>query len=190
MKGDGKAPMFSVNFKKHTYLYYAAVGLIIAAVYIIQTSTGLLPKIYSVNPMPILPLICCISAFDGEITGAIVGATVGVILDITSLTTDGYNAIVLLIMCVVSGLFSTYLLNNRLPSVLLLSAGFTSVYYFTYWVFRIAIHGYENAGYYLLRFSLPEIIYTWIFTIPFYFIIRKMSRPPVKKPAKVGMKME
>ena len=111
--------MFAKN--KHSYIYYSAVGLLLAAVYFIQSSTGLLPEIFSVRPNAALTLLVCFAMFGGEWAGMISGLCLGIATDVISAAPDGFNALFMMITGLVCALLSTYLFNRRLPAAMVLS---------------------------------------------------------------------
>lgn len=169
--------MYYRTRNQHGYLYYTSLGLIMLVLFVIQ-SVPLLPRIAAVSAMPLLPLVFCISVFNNEAVGFVFGLLAGLLMDITSAATDGFNALVMTLFGLAVALLTEYLFNDRLVTTCLLSFIFTAGYYLLYWLFFIVGKGYSGAGIYLLRFSLPAAIYTWAFTLPFYYLaryIRKVS---------------
>ena len=169
--------MYYQTRNQHGYLYYTALGLITIALFVIQ-SIPLLPRIAAVCAMPLLPLVFCIGVFNNEAVGFVFGLLAGLLMDITSSASDGFNALVLTVFGLGVALLTEYLFNDRLVTTCLLSFIFTAGYYLLYWLFFVVGRGYEGAGVYLVRFTLPAVIYTWVFTVPFYYLaryIRKVS---------------
>ena len=167
--------MFAKN--KHSYIYYFAVGLLLAAVYFIQSSTGLLPEIFSVRPNAALTLLVCFAMFGGEWAGMISGLCLGIATDVISAAPDGFNALFMMITGLVCALLSTYLFNRRLPAAMVLCGICCAVYYVAYWAVRVLPAGYDGAWLYLARYSLPAALYSWLFVFPFWAVVGAMSRP-------------
>ncbi len=161
------------------YLYYTSLGLILLLTFIAQ-SVPLLPKIASVLPLAVLPLVICVGVFNNETVGFVFGLFAGLLCDITSAAYDGWNAILLALIGLGVALLTEYLFNDRLVTTLILSGGFAAVYYLLYWLFFILSGKYDGAWLYLMRFSLPAALYTWAFTLPFYYLIRYVRKLSIR----------
>lgn len=171
--------MYYRSRNQHSYLYYTALGLLMLLVFTLQ-SVPVLPRIAGVLPLPVLSLMLCIAVFNNESTGFAFGLIAGVLMDLTSSVTDGWNAVVLTLFGLVVALLTEYLFNDRLLTTALLSFFFTAAYYLLYWLFFVVSRGYAGAGEYLLRFSLPALLYTWVFTFPFYYVAKGMRKASVR----------
>lgn len=163
--------------QKHSYIYYSAIGLMLSAVYFIQTSTGLIPELFGVLPNPAFVLLIVFAMFGGEWAGIVAGLALGIATDVISAAPDGFNSLLMMLVGFVSAVLSVYLFNRRLPAAMLLCAICCAVYYTALWAVRVLPDGYDGAWLYLLRYSLPSALYSWLFIFPFWGIVSAVSRP-------------
>ncbi len=170
---------------QHNYIYYTGLAMVLLATFMLQ-ALPVFPRVFSVLPLPLIPLVVCIAAFNSEVTGFICGLCAGILMDIISPTVDGFNAIALLVIGLACGLLTEFLLNDRLLTTALMCVCACALYYFAYWMIVIMPHGYAHAGLYLVRFSLPQLVYSSVFVVPFYYFARWMRDLSVKDYSKRG----
>ena len=65
--------------KKQVYLRWGILAVIILLVSLLQNTGGLLPRIYSVSAMPLIPLVVCIAMLEREMAGACFGMFAGML---------------------------------------------------------------------------------------------------------------
>ena len=163
------------NEQRHSYIYYSGIALILAAVFFIQSSTELIPKIFSVAPGPAYVMMIVFAMFGGEWAGIFGGLALGIATDVISTAPDGFNALFMMLTGLISSLLSVYLFNRRLPAAMVLTGGGISLYYFVLWLVDILPRG-GDVWLYLLRYSLPSALYSFLFVFPFWGIIGALSR--------------
>lgn len=162
--------------KKQVYLRWGILAVIILFVSLLQNTGGLLPKIYGVSAMPLIPLVVCIAMFEREMAGACFGMFAGMLWDAVGAWGDGFHAVVLLIIGCVCGLLLHYLMRVNFITALLLSACATLLHNFLYWLIFLAIPGYAGALSALVRFYLPASLYALVFLPLFFFPLRALGR--------------
>ena len=162
--------------KKQVYLRWGILTVIILFVSLLQNTGGLLPKIYGVSAMPLIPLVVCIAMFEREMAGACFGMFAGMLWDAVGAWGDGFHAVVLLIIGCVCGLLLHYLMRVNFITALLLSACAALLHNFLYWLIFLAIPGYAGALSALLRFYLPASLYALVFLPLFFFSVRALGR--------------
>lgn len=163
-------------YKHRNYLHYAAVGIILLVIFLLQNSIRLLPPLFSVRPLPLIPAVICTAMFEREKVGFIAGLMCGILMDINSVRLCGFNAVILLIFGCVTGLLVTHLFTNSPLSAFFLSGCACLIYYVVYWLAFWAFSGTEGVLLYLVRYSLVGAAYTWLYTLPCYLIFRAISR--------------
>lgn len=120
-----------------------------------------------------LPLAVCISMFEREIASALFGAFTGVLWDISS-GADGFNALVIMLLCAVCSVLVSRIMRNNIVTALVLSAGACAVYIIVYiLVFTVFSGGFAPGA--LLAFYLPALALTVIAAVPLYFAVRAIS---------------
>ena len=158
------------------YLHYTALGLLLAVLFLLQSSNGLLPRIFSVAAVPVVPAVICIALFEGETAGACFGLAAGILMDAFSARAYGFHAIFLLILGCLCGLLVRHLLAENLLTALMLCAGGALVYHTAYFFIFYLLRGLGDSGYYFFRFTLPAALYTFLFVFPIYYLVRAAAR--------------
>ena len=162
--------------KKHNYLYFILLGIFVLTVFLIQTSVAFLPKIFGILPLPLLPAVICIGFFNSENIGFTAGLFSGILMDFISDKFQGFNTIVFLLIGLSASLLCEYLINRRFFPCMLTATALCFLYYLLYWAFFEANQGI----YYLIRVCALQSLYTCLFTIPFYFIFKSLSKKLIK----------
>ena len=130
----------------------------------------------SVKPLLLIPLALCISAQFGEIPAAAAGVVGGLLTDIACGKLLGYNAIWLVMCCVMTSLLHSYYLRDKLLNVLLLTAVCTAVQGYLDFMFYYAIWGHQDVDLIYTHIMLPSGIMTLVCTIPIWLIVRWICR--------------
>lgn len=163
--------MYYKTLNQHNYIYYASLGLIGILTFFVQ-ATELLPAVFGVRPLPLYAFIVCVAVFSNVTASFVFGLLAGVMMDMVSSVFDGFHVLALVVTAVVCSLLTEFLFNDRLVTTLVLCSGFTTLYYFIYWLCFIGTKGYPQAVLYLFRYSVLQIIYTVLFVFAFYYIIK------------------
>lgn len=162
--------------KSRNYVHYAVLGLLCLVLFLIQYTDGVLPKVGGASAVILVPVVVFAAMFLREWEGAITGLIIGVLMDITTSGSTCFNAVVLMLIGCSAGLLITYVVNNNLLAALVMSIGFTGFYFIIKWVF-ICILGYTDAPFlYLIKHTLPSVVYTFILSIPLYLIMRRLMK--------------
>ncbi len=144
-------------------------ALLIFAGYVLMSAGS------GVKPLLLIPLALCISAHTGEIPATAVGMICGLLIDLSCDKLLGFNAIWLVVCCVAVSLLHSYLLQEKLLNMLLLTGICTAVQGYVDFVFYYAIWGLEDVGLIYRHIMLPSGIMTMISLIPIYLIVRQIA---------------
>lgn len=161
--------------KKHLLLNLLNFGLIFV-IFLFRYSGVFLLNIGQVAPLIILPLIVAISIFFGEFSGFLAGLFAGILMDTQVIGSSCFNVFALMLLGLVSGLCSTYLLNKNLKSAICLSVGASLVYFLLRYLILFAFDGVVFNFTYFISYFLPVVIYTSVFIIPFYYLEKFLSK--------------
>lgn len=153
-----------INFILKWILY--ALLIIISYVYM-TSSIGHLNK-----PLFLIPIALCIAMRESEMTASIVGLICGLMLDSACGKVFGFNAFLLLILCMFTSLMFLYLLRQNIINIVLITIGATLIQGSLDFFFYYAIWGYENVGVIFWRSIFPSMIFTIISSGFIYLIIR------------------
>ena len=156
---------------KPKIIRYAIYAAVIAITALLQNSRGAFPEIFDARAFVVLPLCVAISMHEREIAAAIFGAAAGVLLDICT-ANDGFNSVVLLLLCAVCSLLISHIMQNNVVTSLVLSAGAISIYNVLYMLVNITLSGGGTPTRQALLFYLPSAVYTMLFVPVFYFLVR------------------
>lgn len=166
--------MKQLSQRKKDLIKWTLYALILFLAFILQTTPGFL-ELFGVKPVLILPVILSIAMFEGEWAGGVYGVVGGLFWDTAADRLLGFNAILMLIACVITGLLVMYLIRAKIWNSLLivLSAALLQglIDYFFYYL----IWDYDFSYLILLKRVLPTAVYTTVISPLFFYLIRKIS---------------
>ncbi len=153
---------------KPKYIRWAIFALLLVGACVLQNSSGGMLEIFGARVFLVIPACVSVAMFEREVPSAILGAFAGALWDISS-GADGYNALIIMLLCACVSLLISHLMRNNIVTALVLGAGATIVYEFIY-IIRIAFSG--NPIYRILTFYLPSLILTVVFVPVCYYVIK------------------
>lgn len=126
-------------------------------------------RIFYANPFLPLAFLVAVSMFCSEISAFFAGLAVGVMVDTDAATSFGFNSVMFMIISLAVAFTVHYFFNNNIRSCIALGL-ISSIFYFLlrFLFFNAFDAEINNALNYLLTISLPSVIYTSIFAVPFY----------------------
>lgn len=166
--------MIQFNQRRKNIVKWTLYSLILFFAFILQTTVGFL-EIFGVKPVLILPIIIFIAMFEGEWAGAIFGVIGGLFWDTASDKLLGFNAIILLLLCVSAALLVMYLVRANLWNGILFVLVAALVQGLLAYFFYYVIWSYNHSSLILLKKILPTVLYTTLLSPLFFFLIRKIS---------------
>ena len=150
---------------------YALYFLLLFFAYIIQATPGLLDY-YGAKAMLVIPVCVCIAVCEGELAGGIFGFLAGLFCDSSASTVFGFNAFVLTAFCAGIGLAAIYLFRRSSINVMLVGFGTIFARAFGEYFFSYMLYGYENIRGFFYWELMPEAVFTSLFILPYYFLIK------------------
>ncbi len=155
---------------------YSAYAVILLLAHILQNSLPIFPEILAVRPVLLISAAVCISMFEGELVGAIVGLAAGALWDTVTAAADGYNAFYLMAACAVCGVLLRVFMRNNIITYIMMNTGITMLYFSSYVLFFITARGIDGGAEMLLRYYLPMSVYSLLLTPLWYVLIRTVNR--------------
>ena len=152
------------------YLYLAVI-----LISVLQGTPNALPVIVGVVPLIVIPCVVSIAMFEGETAGAAFGILGGLLWDIENGKPFGFNALFLMITCILISLLIQNLFRNTIVSAIIFCIVATFFQEFATWFFFVYLNGNENFLYAFFFIILPAIIYTLIFILPFYYLTKLLN---------------
>lgn len=162
--------------KKTVSVIKWAVYIALLFFFFVFQTTFMFLGIYEIRPVLIVPLIIAISMQEREWYGMAFGILAGFMWDFSSGKAPGFNAVILMLCCIVISLVTMYFMgNNFLNSILF--CGLTMVVQgLLNYLFYYLVWGYDSDCFILLRYILPTALYTTLVTPLFFFLIRWLHR--------------
>lgn len=144
-------------------------ALLIAVAFITATAGS------GLKPLLLLSLAICISSHTGEIQAMAVGTVCGLLLDIACGKLLGYNAVWLVVCCVIVSLLYNYFLRQKLINIVMLTAGCALVQGYLDYTFYYAIWGHEDVELIYTDVILPSGGMTVLSAAVLYFPIKWLA---------------
>jgi len=163
-------------FRNKKNLRRALLGALVFLTAMAQ-NVPLLPGIYGVRALPLLPLVIAIAVLDQALPGVLFGAFAGLLWDISAPAGVPHSLYLTCAAFVCAMLMRYVLVRNRLTVGLLMFL-FTAAYLAIRWGVDYA--PLPDGAFALLRYSLPGLAYTMLLAAPVYLltgdIVRRTSR--------------
>ena len=156
--------------KKRNFFIFLINAFVFCILLIFHYCDFLSIKIFYANPFVPLAFLVAVSMYCREISAFFSGLAVGVAADTDAATSFGFNSITLMIIGVTVAFVVHYLFNNNIRSCIALGLISSIFYFLLRFLFFNAFDAEINSALsYLLTVSLPSVIYTSVFTVPFYY---------------------
>lgn len=159
------------NQKKFSSLVYFLIGFIYFVVFLITRIPGLSLKVLGVTPILLIPALVCGAMFFKEVFSLAAGFFIGVLLD--SVISQGFfNTAVMSVLGLAVGIIASYLINQNVRAAIVLTL-LSNVFYFgSRWFFYILLGNEQQKLQYLIEITLPQVLYTTVYAIPFFYLFR------------------
>lgn len=168
--------------KQRGLLKWCIYSLLLLLFYVLQTTPAVL-SIAGVKPMLLIPLAVCAACFEQPLASGIFGLFCGLFTDAASDYLLGFNALILMLSCVVISLIHTNFLKSKLFNtlvsggcVLLIQRALDYLFYYSIW-------GLDPHGYILLHQILPCAGYSLVLCIPIFYLSRLLFKKLQKEGA-------
>lgn len=156
--------------KRYKILRYFAYAIEILIVFIIQETPNLIPTVFGVRPVLLIPVALSIAMFESETAAMGFGLFCGLLVDFGAGNVLGFHGLLLTVMCYMIGLMVINLLRTNLITAFFVTAVALAIIFLLQWVFFFVLANYKGIGYVLLTHYLPIYGYTLILMpIAYYF---------------------
>lgn len=144
--------------------------------HLLQNTPGYFPAVFGVRAYFLLTWTVCLGLFEREVAGAFFGAFAGILWDAVSPLGDGFHALLFAGIGAICGILINTIMRNNLVTALLLNTCAHVLYVSLYIVFFVLAEGVGNAGWLFLRYSLPSVLYSVLFTPIVYLAVRAVMQ--------------
>ena len=158
---------------KPKYIRYSIYSVIILIAFALQSTSVAFPEIFGARAFLLVCVAISIAMHEREIPAAIFGAACGILAD-TAAGLEGFNSLVLTILCAVCSILISHLMQNNIVTAFVLSAGATVIYEVLYVIVNYCISIGIVPWRQIFTFYLPSFVYTLIFVPVFYYVIKKV----------------
>ncbi len=156
---------------KPKYIRWLIFGVLVIGAVLFQNSKGGFLEPFSARVFLSIPLCVSIAMFEREVPAALFGVLAGVLWDVSS-GVDGFNTIVLMLLCAVCSLLISHLMRNNFLTALVLGVGGIAAYEIIYVVTRF--WGAGSPVIQIFKFYLPSLVLTTIFIPLCYYVVKKI----------------
>ncbi|MBQ7580635.1 MAG: hypothetical protein IJU39_04930 [Clostridia bacterium] len=154
--------------------------LILAAIVvfacIVQFSDSFFQKFFGVGILYTIPVVVCISMFQGEIISLCAALIAGVFWDSVSAQSVCFNTVFLCLCAFLTSYAVQKRLRNFLVTALILNFGAIFLHEILYWLLFVVTNGNGGAAYALFRFYIPSFLVTGVISVPIYYFINFIHR--------------
>ncbi len=165
-----------INYiEKYTTSLYCILGSLAFLIFSLQRIAGFSFKIGTATPVLLLPFVVIVACFLREWSGFWFGLFSGIALDTVTNGTTFLNTLLFILIGTSAGLIFRFILNRNLKSVLLALLGYSFIYFLIKWFFLSVLPKDPSAGELFLRYHLTSAIYTTLFAIPFFYLIKWLA---------------
>lgn len=154
---------------KPKYIRWAIFGALLTFSVLAQNSAGGLLDFFGVRVFLCIPFLIAVAMFEREVPAALFGAFAGALWDVSS-GVDGFNTLVLMLLCAVSSLLISHLMRNNLVTAMVLGAGSITAYETIY--IAVRFWGAGSPLRQIFTFYLPSLVLTVAFVPVCYFAVK------------------
>lgn len=131
---------------------------------------------WGLKPNLLIPLCTMIAVWEGEFTGALVGAGCGLLMDMALRSLLGFHGILMMVLMFFCGFGVKYLLRPHFLNCFLLTAISALTDMLLDYGVYYQLFDYPYAGEFFLRSYLPQYLLTLLFVPVFFFPVRWVAR--------------
>ncbi|HZK21303.1 MAG TPA: rod shape-determining protein MreD [Oscillospiraceae bacterium] len=158
-------------YNKKNILHGGAVILIIIISSLLQNTAGLFPEPFGARAFLLIPTAVYIGMFEKSAKGALFGAFIGILWDISS-TKDGYFALMMFLTTFFCSLMISYFMRENFVTSLVLTSFCLALNIFVYVLIFYTFAGVKNISPFILKFYVPSFIYTLALSPIQYYLIK------------------
>lgn len=155
------------NLKILRYISYAVEILLF---YVISGIPGLLPPIFGIKPVLLLPIAITIAVFENETTAMFCGLFCGALCDVSISGRIGFYTVALTILCFFFGYCARNFFVTNFANAMAIGTTTIFVLFCLYFVLFRAGTVTEQAGLHFIKHYFVRILYTAVFLPPFFWL--------------------
>lgn len=158
---------------RNAHIKRTVLAVIVIVSCLFQFSDSFLQKFFDYPILYTIPVIVCISMFQGEIISMCCALVAGFFWDSVSAQSVCFNTVFLCVLAFLVSYAVQKRLRNFLITALILNFAAVFLHVILYWLIYVVIKSSAVGSLAaLFRFYLPSFLVTGVISIPIYFFIR------------------
>lgn len=153
-----------------------AVFLIVVVCFLLQSTLFQTLSFASIAPNLMVVVTSSFGFMRGRKEGMWIGFFSGLLLDIFFGSVIGFYALIYMYIGYINGFFRKIFFPEDIKLPLILIAGSDLGYNLLVYLFLFFLRGRFQFGYYMIHIMIPELVYTILVTLVFYFLILKINQ--------------
>ncbi len=158
--------------KRNGYVRYTVLAVTMLLSFVISSTPRVLPDFFGCYPIVLIPFVAAVALFEREITAGYFGLFAGMLIDLYSVNGGIFSTVTLCIIAFGAGLLARHFFVGNFYSALSLTAGIAFLHQTVYWVIYYLFAGKETVFYAYYRQILPTILYSVVFIVIFYPLVK------------------
>lgn len=150
--------------------------LLISVCFVLQTTMFHTLSFANIGPNLIIIVVTAFGLMRGKKEGMYIGFFSGLLIDIFCGFYLGFYALLYMYIGYVSGLFQRRFFPEDIKQPMLLIAGTDFCSNLIIYIVMFLTRSRYDFGYYLFHVIIPELVYTMVITIFFYFLLLKINQ--------------
>lgn len=162
--------MLSTKYKVFKFIAYGIIAIVLC---VLQNTPGLF-VLWGIKPMLVVAFAVCVTLFEKETAGGLVGMFCGLLCDFFSSYTFGFYALALFVCCVLVGLLTQGYMRPVIFNAVLFTMLAITLIQWAGFFFTIFIWDEPGAMDYLWTRIMPMCFYTAATAPLFYYPVRAL----------------
>lgn len=147
----------------------------ILIIYILEQTPNLIPSVYGVRPVILVPVAVMIALFEGHVVGAVFGFFIGLLLDVGATGGIGFYSIATTCLGFLAGNFAQKIIKFNLITSVAVAIAFIFAFYAVHFLVEFLFFGYADRFYALVNHYLTASLYTAVLSPLIYFFTKGVA---------------
>lgn len=159
-----------------TALRYGALGLTILVVWLVENVLSLFFAPNNFELYLMVGVVTAIGMLEEELPAALFGLAAGLLTDLFTPGQFGYNAVIMMLIGLVTSLLITHVMRSTISTDLIFSGGAMLLYVVGYWMVMLVFKGIDHSVGAFFTMFLPRAAVSFLFCPFLYIFIRRIRK--------------
>jgi rod shape-determining protein MreD len=161
-----------MRWREENFDKWACYGILVFVLFIFQSTIGDMLAIWGIKPNLLIGALVALAMWEGEMVGGIFGLILGFLIDTFFFHISGFYMLLGLFFGVAVGLATKLFINVTALSTMCVGGSVCFLYNIFVFYTHYHMKGEASILTALGRYILPEVVYTTIMMIPFFYLIK------------------